>query len=146
VHVTQALDVPQSYVLAVVDAQGQTSQDTTAVTVVDSSPPSISSVSASPATLWPPNHEMVPVTVTTTAADTCGAATCSIVSVSSNESSNGQGDGNTATDSQITGPNTVNLRAERSGSGGGRIYTLTVRCSDPSGNASTGTATVTVTH
>ena len=103
-------------------------------------------MSAAPANLWPPNHKMVPVTVTASAADACGAATCAIVSVSSNESANGQGDGNTATDSQITGPNTVNLRAERSGGGSGRVYTLTVRCSDPSGNASTGTTTVTVAH
>ena len=57
---------------------------------------------------------------------------------------NGQGDGDTAADWQITGPNTATVRAERSGSGSGRVYTLTVRCTDPSGNASTGTTTVAV--
>ena len=66
--------------------------------------------------------------------------------MSSDESANGNGDGNTATDSQITGPNTVNVRAERSGAGVERVYTITVRCSDLSGNVSTGTTTVTVTH
>src|SRR5262249_11558636 len=146
VHVSQPLGVTQPYALAVVDAFGQASADATAVTVVDSTPPAITSVTASPATVWPPNHKMVPVTLTTDATDTCGAATCAIASVSSNESANGNGDGNTATDSQITGPNTVNVRAERSGAGGDRVYTITVRCSDPSGNASTGTTTVTVTH
>jgi hypothetical protein len=84
--------------------------------------------------------------VTTDAADACGAATCTIASVSSNEPANGNGDGNTASDWQITGPSTVNVRAERSGGGGGRVYTITVRCSDPTGNASTGTTSVTVTH
>jgi len=38
------------------------------------------------------------------------------------------------------------VRAERSGNGSGRVYTLTVRCADPSGNASTGTTTVAVAH
>jgi len=144
VHLTQPLGVTQPYVLAVVDAAGQASTDTTAVTVLDSTAPTITSVSASPATLGPPNHKMVPVTVTAAASDTCGTATCSIASITSNESVNGQGDGDTAADWQITGPNTANVRAERSGSGSGRVYTLTVRCTDPSGNASTGTTTVTV--
>jgi hypothetical protein len=146
VHVTQPLGVTQPYVVAVVDTAGQASADTTAVTVLDSTAPTITSVSASPATLWPPNHKMVPVTVTASATDTCGAATCTIASITSNESVNGHGDGNTSVDWQITGPNTADVRAERSGGGSGRVYTLTVRCTDPSGNASTGTATVAVTH
>jgi predicted membrane-bound mannosyltransferase len=146
VHVTQPLGVTQPYVLAVVDAEGQASTDTTAVTVLDSTAPTITSVSASPATLSPPNHEMVPVTVTITATDTCGTSTCAIASVTSNEPVNGSGDGNTAVDWQIIGPNTANVRAERSGGGSGRVYTLTVRCTDPSGNASTGTTTVAVAH
>src|SRR5262249_52705771 len=94
VHVSQPLGVTQPYALSVVDAFGQTSVDATAVTVVDSTPPAITSVTASPATVRPSNHKMVPVTVTTDAADTCGAATCAIASVSSNEPANGNGDGN----------------------------------------------------
>jgi hypothetical protein len=89
---------------------------------------------------------MVPVTVTAAATDTCGAASCTIASITSNEPVNGKGDGNTAGDWEITGPNTANVRAERAGGGSGRIYTLTVRCTDPSGNASTGTTTVAVAH
>jgi hypothetical protein len=84
--------------------------------------------------------------VTTDAGDVCGAATCAIASVTSNEPENGQGDGDTAADWQITGATTVDLRAERSGGGDGRVYTLTVRCTDPAGNASTGTTTVAVAN
>src|SRR5262249_3458991 len=146
VHVTQSLGITQPYLLAVVDALGQASEDETAVTVVDTPPPSIESVTASPARLWPVNHKMVPVTVTTAFADACGPATCSIASVTSNEPANGNGDGSTATDWQITGPNTVDLRAERSGGGSGRVYTVTVSCTDPAGSASPGTATVAVAH
>ena len=66
--------------------------------------------------------------------------------VSSNEPVNGTGDGDTAPDWVITGNLTVDLRAERSGTGSGRVYTITVRCTDASGNSSTKTVTVTVPH
>ena len=38
------------------------------------------------------------------------------------------------------------LRAERSGTGNGRVYTITYRAIDGSGNAVTSQATVTVAH
>jgi hypothetical protein len=40
----------------------------------------------------------------------------------------------------------VRLRAERSGNGSGRIYTLTLTCTDAAGNKSVRTATVLVPH
>jgi len=56
------------------------------------------------------------------------------------------GDGDQAPDWQITGDLAVNLRAERSGKGTGRIYTITVECNDTSGNTATKTVTVSVPH
>ena len=86
---------------------------------------------------------MVSVTVTVAATDDSGAApTCRIISVTSNESADGAGD--TAPDWEITGALSANLRAERSGQGSGRIYTIVVECKDASGNAATGSVTVTV--
>jgi len=41
---------------------------------------------------------------------------------------------------------TVELRAERSGKGPGRVYTITVESLDRSGNAGRRTVTVTVAH
>ena len=81
----------------------------------------------SPATLWPPDHRMVSVSVN-------GPAGSSIISVSSNEAETGTGSGDLAPDWQITGPLTVNLRAERNGSGSGRIYSVRVQCSDGTQN------------
>ena len=85
------------------------------------------------------------LTIAALAAPACGTtATCQIVSVSSNETANGTGDGNTSTDWVITGPLTLQVRAERSGTGSGRIYTIVVRCTDSAGNSSTKSVTVTV--
>jgi hypothetical protein len=119
------------------------------VNVVDTTAPSISSVTASPNVLWPANHKMVPVELGVTVFDACDANVvnrCRIVSVTSNEPVNGIGDGNTALDYLITGNLTLNLRAERSGNGEGRTYTIGVVCADVSGNSSTNTVAVMVPH
>lgn len=108
--------------------------------------PSISSVSASPNVLWSPNHKMVPIGVTVAASDNCTAVTTHIVGVTSNEPVNGLGDGNTDPDWVVTGPLTLFLRSERSGTGTGRIYTITVEASDVAGNKSTALTTVLVPH
>lgn len=105
------------------------------------------SLTANPSVLWPPNHKMVPVTVSVSASDDCDAVPIrKITSVSSNEPENGLGDGDKAPDWKITGDLTVNLRAERSGKGSGRVYTITVTCTDDAENTSTGTTSVTVPH
>jgi hypothetical protein len=93
--------------------------------------------------LWPPNHRMVPVSLAVVATDNLDAAPmCAVSGVTSSEADNGRGDGNTTGDAVITGPLTVELRAERAGPGNGRTYTIEVTCTDASGNASTDTTTV----
>lgn len=129
-----------TFSLTVNDGRGETATDTVAITVVDRTPPDIQSAAATPNVLWPPNHKMVSVNLTVTAADLCSSAACRITGVTSNEP------GSTDPDWLITGPLTVQLRAERTGGGDGRIYTLTVECTDAAGNKSTKTVTVTVPH
>jgi uncharacterized repeat protein (TIGR01451 family) len=125
------------------DASGNSSTCSFKVTVIDNVPPTISSISASPSVLSPPNHTMIPVTITVVASDNSGQPVTSyITSVSSSEPQNGTGDGDKSPDWEITGPLTVNLRSERAQSGPGRTYTITVACKDSSGNISTGTVTV----
>jgi len=117
------------------------------VTVEEEVPPTINNISANPSVLWPANHKMVPVAVAVSASDNCDAApVCRITSVSSNERVDGLGDGDTAPDWEITGNLTVNLRAERSGTGSDRVYTIAAQCTDVSGNSSTTTVAVTVPH
>ena len=114
----------------------------------DVTAPVISSVSASPSTLWAPNHKMNAVSVSTVASDNCGGTpVCSIASATSNEPDNGLGDGNTTGDVVITGANTLLLRSERAGVGSGRVYTIGVSCTDAAGNVSpVSYTTVTVAH
>jgi len=78
---------------------------------------------------------MVPITVSAELVDLLDSApTARIVGVTSNEPVDGADDGNTSPDWEITGPLSLNLRAERSGTGTGRIYTIQVEGKDAAGN------------
>jgi hypothetical protein len=114
------------------DAAGYTGSANFTVTVTNvTPPPSTITVTATPSTIWPPNKKMVPVKLVVTPAD----ATAYIVSVTCNEAI-------AASDWKITGPLTVNLRADRNGNGTGRIYTIKVSY----GSGSTATVQVKVPH
>ena len=132
---------------------GESSCDSTII-VQDTIPPVITNATLSPATLWPPNHKMVPIRISVVAQDSCCVAGWKIVSVTSNEtvvSSKGKnkskGNGNISPDWIITGDHGLSLRAERAGTGTGRVYTITVQAQDCAGNLSEpATLTVTVPH
>jgi len=129
------------------DSAGNTAQCIFAVTVQDTTPPSAEELTAGPSVLWPPNHKMIEVEISLAdSSDACGRVTCEITAVESNEAINGRGDGNTQPDWEITAGNIVMLRAERSGGGDGRVYTIHVRCTDEAGNSAMGSVEVTVPH
>ena len=69
-----------------------------------------------------------------------------LVSITSNEPDNGVGDGNTVDDIVIVDDFYFKLRAERSGIGTGRIYTITYMVTDTCGNSTTQSVIVTVPH
>jgi hypothetical protein len=108
--------------------------------------PTINSVSATPNVIWPPNHKMIAISVTGNASAVCGPPVCKIVSITSDEATNGGGDGSTSPDIAITGDLTALLRAERSGGFSGRTYTIVVECQDTAGNTATKTTIVRVPH
>jgi hypothetical protein len=139
-------DKAGSYVVQLAVNDGDAS-DFDNVLIKVTTPLTIKSVTASPNTLWPPNHKMVPVKVTVSATSPGNPTpVCQIRSVASNEPVDGTGDGDTAPDWQITGALTVNLRAERAGDNNARVYTITVQCTDKAGNKATKDVTVTVSH
>jgi len=125
------------------------------ITVADTTPPNLT-VTLSPTVLWPPDHKLIQITATITVSDTCDPnPTVRLVKITSGEPDNGLGDGDTAVDRQSilgkdiqtvygTDTRTFLLRAERSGKGSGRIYTVFYEATDASGNAVTKTATVVV--
>lgn len=123
------------------DVFGNEGAKTFTITVVDTTAPEITSLAASPNKLWPPNRKMVQVTLSATVSDAVddGPVT-EIISVTSNEAVGG------SPDWEITGLLALKLRAEREGSGNGRIYTITVRSTDDAGNSATATVEVAVPH
>lgn len=134
------------------DWAGNTSTCSFNVTVKDNTSPGIT-VSVSPAILWPPNHKLTTITATIRTKDNCSSGSSInyvLESITSNEPDNGLGDGDTENDIQEANYNTADktfkLRAERSGKGNGRIYTITYKATDSDGNTNTTTATVEVPH
>ena len=125
------------------DIYGTTVNGSFDVTVQDTTAPTFISLTANPNVLGDPNHKMVPVDIAAVVSDLVDPSPVTkIISVSSNEPDDGPGDGNRSPDWQITGDLTLLLRAERSGRGTGRIYTITVESRDSSGNAAVQTVTV----
>lgn len=111
--------------------------------IVDTEAPLIGAASVSPDVLTPPDQRLIPVTVSVSATDNIDPSpVCAIASVTNSEALSSEPD----PDVEITGALTLSLRAFRLGTGAGRTYTITVRCSDYSGNASTTDLVVQVPH
>jgi hypothetical protein len=135
------------------DLAGNTTTCSFNVIVIDNTYPNITIVSLRPTMLWPPNHKMITITTNISATDNCSFGSLShfvLESITSNELDNGLGDGDTPNDIQEAAfgtPDTIfKLRAERSGIGKGRIYTITYKSTDAAGNVKRAAATVIVPH
>ncbi|MDX6484848.1 MAG: hypothetical protein QOF43_1, partial [Gaiellaceae bacterium] len=117
---------------------------TRSITQALNRPPACTGVSPSVAELWPPNHTLQLI-VLRGATDADGDALAyAITSVRQDEPTNGTGDGDTAIDAVNAGPGAVRLRAERTGGGDGRVYTIAFTVSDGKGGSCAGTVQVTV--
>jgi len=136
------------------DGAGNHSSATQTITVIDNTPPTITTNGQTPS-MWPPDHTLHTFQVTdfvTSVFDNCGGVNVSDVVISQVTSdelddATGGGDGNTTNDIQIAANcKSVQLRSERAGSGDGRVYTITFRLTDTHGNVTTATAQVTVAH
>ncbi|MFQ5981310.1 MAG: hypothetical protein ACE5OZ_24480 [Candidatus Heimdallarchaeota archaeon] len=128
--------------------------DTATITVVDTTKPEIT-IADGVHVLWPPNHKYHTFTLAdfgVSASDICdpniGPEDLVITSVTSDEAENekGKGDGNTWDDIVIMGSQQLKLRAERQGTGDGRVYTIHFEVTDHVGNTETGFVQVWVPH
>jgi hypothetical protein len=120
---------------------------TQTVKVTVNRPPDCSKAAADATSLWPPNHTLKTVTVSVPDPDG-GPVTTTITGVTQDEAINGLGDGDTAPDAAwVTGhANQVQVRAERSGTGNGRVYRISVKASDGTAECTGGTVVVSVPH
>jgi hypothetical protein len=117
----------------------------------DSTPPVIT-LHTTEIKLWPPNHRYQNFAVSDfvlSASDSFDASvnlsSVYILNITSDELVKGEGDGNTFKDIVIGADcKSAQVRSERSSSGDGRVYTITFKVRDASGNSTTATARVVV--
>lgn len=106
--------------------------------------PQVRSVSAVPNLLTKVNRDMVPIELVPVIDAGCETPVASeVVEVLSSDPVTGTGD-NTSPDWELTGPLSLNVRAEASPKSDGRTYTIVVRSTDALGNTSVHRAEVNV--
>jgi hypothetical protein len=130
------------------NTEGQTATCSSTVYVDgDYEPPVVTGIADELPPIWPPNHKMVPVYLDYNTTDNCDQNSISqIFYVYSNEPDNGLGEGDLANDWEIVDEHNILLRAERSGTGTGRVYYISILSHDNSNNFSVKVITVTVPH
>jgi hypothetical protein len=109
-------------------------------------PPDCTQASANPSTLWPPNHKLVPITITGVTDADDDPLTLIATSIQQDEPVDGVGDGNTSPDGFGIGTAQASVRSERSGQGNGRVYVIGFSAEDPQGGNCTGGVLVGVLH
>lgn len=137
---------------AYADMDGDGVQDSTepfgfaeAEWVITNVPPDCNASAGGPS-MWPPNHKLRSFTVGGATDPDGDPVTITITGVTQDEPLDGAADGNTSPDAVITGADTVDLRAERSGVGDGRVYVISYTASDGQGGSCSGSVAVAVPH
>jgi hypothetical protein len=130
----------------VIDQFGEADEDSTVVDVVDTTPPVLTCSVAVPV-INQTNHDFVTVGFTATAVDQCEGELPFIVNVFADEDDEeSTGDGVQSPDAKNIAVGSLRLRAERTGTGDGRVYLIIPEATDSSGNRGFSCCTVTVPH
>ncbi len=125
----------QAYSLTVTDSAGAVASTQTHVTVRDTTKP-FAILSVSPRLLWPANGQLIPIKVTLLVQDQCDPnPTVSLVSIKSNDPADDVSDIQGAAFG--TDDRSFSLRARQPAKGVRRVYTVTYRVTDHSGNSTT---------
>lgn len=121
------------------------------VTIKDTQGPTLAP-SVNQGILWPPNHKMVDIVIDACASDNSGGPVTLAATVASNEPIEGLGDGDMSPDwtepviDQASGLIHLQLRAERSGKGEGRVYLVSITATDAVGNSTPAEVRIIVPH
>jgi hypothetical protein len=116
-----------------------------AIKTLPNQSPVCTAVTVTPATLWPPNHLFVPLTMTGATDPDEDPVTLSVTNVFQDEPVNesGAGAGSSSPDASLL---PLAVRAERNGTGDGRVYHIAFTADDGKGGTCSGTAPVCVRH
>lgn len=106
--------------------------------------PDCSGLTAKPDVVWPPNGKFRTTTVSGATDADGDPLTYAITNVMQDEPVSGVGHGSTTPDAQLLSGAEVHVRAERSGTGNGRVYEIAVSVADGEGGTCTGQVTVAV--
>ena len=135
-----------TFQLVVSDGAATSAPDTVSIAVLDTNqPPACALARPSPSRLWPPNHKLVPVSITGVADPDDPDVRVTVIAVTQDEPVGGPGCGHSSPDAVLNGASVL-LRAERDGRGTGRVYRVTFTAEDESGAQCTGSVNVCVPH
>jgi uncharacterized delta-60 repeat protein len=109
-------------------------------------PPDCSLAEASVSLLWPPNHSLQDVSILGVSDPDGDTVTITITGITQDEPTHGLGQGDSGPDGFGVGSSEAKLRAERSGSGNGRVYVIQFSASDGQGGVCSGSVAVGVPH
>jgi FG-GAP repeat protein len=126
------------------DGAGGLDQGSAYVFAPANQPPDCSGAFPSIATIWPPNHQFVNVTIQGVTDPDGDPVTITIDQIKQDEPTDGTGDGHTCPDGAGIGTSTAQVRAERSAHGNGRVYTIFFTASDGNGGSCQNSVTVCV--
>jgi len=120
----------------------------TTVEVVDNRAPDCSEACASIQEIWPPNHKYVDIEIMGVTDPDGDTVTITITGITQDEPVDaiGNGDGKTSPDGTGVGTGIACVRAEREGTGNGRVYEISFTATDPAGAECSGSVTVCVPH
>ena len=130
--------------VTVTDDDGGAGNDS--VTIDINTPPDCTPVTPDQRVLWPPNHSLHVITISGATDADGDTVTLTVDGVTQDEPVNGTGDGDTSPDAFLVPGHSdqVELRAERAGTGDGRVYRIAFTGDDGRGGTCTGVVRVAV--
>ena len=133
---------PDAYNPTQADADGDQVGD-----ACDNAPPACAAAYPGVKEIWAPNHHKLAVSILGVTDPDGDAVTVRIDGVRQDEPTSGDGDGDTCPDAYIPpGGSTAYVRAERGGTGDGRVYTVYFTSTDARGASCRGSVKVSVPH